>query len=151
MITLAMSLLGNLTYSKMPWLPVLCPVGGKIPMRVKAFPGETGAAAGTSAQEGRRNCSSTFCHSCQSVKERLTVQPQTGSRGATIDLEWLNMSEKLSCPSKETPTPLCNLKNLYWACVHNDPTELQARLDAGVSPEEASQVDSNGRVRCLRA
>ncbi|XP_027251825.2 photoreceptor ankyrin repeat protein isoform X2 [Cricetulus griseus] len=61
------------------------------------------------------------------------------------------MSEKLSCPSKETPTPLCNLKNLYWACVHNDPTELQARLDAGVSPEEASQVDSNGRTGLMVA
>lgn len=61
------------------------------------------------------------------------------------------MSEALPCPSTEPPTPGCDLKTLYWACVHNDPAELQARLDAGVSPEEASQVDSNGRVRHPRA
>ncbi|XP_055483125.1 photoreceptor ankyrin repeat protein isoform X3 [Psammomys obesus] len=28
------------------------------------------------------------------------------------------MSEALSCPSTETPTPGCDLKTLYWACVH---------------------------------
>lgn len=61
------------------------------------------------------------------------------------------MSEALPFPSNKTSTPECNLKTLYWACVHNDLAELQARLDAGVSPEEASQVDSNGRVRCPRA
>lgn len=61
------------------------------------------------------------------------------------------MSEALSCPSNETPTPGCHLKTLYWACAHNDPDELQARLDVGVSPEEVSQVDSNGRVRYPRA
>ncbi|XP_015855827.3 photoreceptor ankyrin repeat protein isoform X1 [Peromyscus maniculatus bairdii] len=64
------------------------------------------------------------------------------------------MSEALSCPSNETPTPGCHLKTLYWACAHNDPDELQARLDVGVSPEEVSQVDSNGRtglmVACYR-
>lgn len=62
-----------------------------------------------------------------------------------------DMSEVPPCPSNKAPTPGCRLKTLYWACVHNDLHELQARLDAGVSPEEASQVDSNGRVRCPRA
>ncbi|XP_021510086.1 photoreceptor ankyrin repeat protein isoform X1 [Meriones unguiculatus] len=61
------------------------------------------------------------------------------------------MSEAPSCPSTETPTPGCDVKTLYWACVHNDPAELQARLDAGVSPEEASQVDSNGRTGLMVA
>ncbi|PNI33112.1 ANKRD33 isoform 6, partial [Pan troglodytes] len=62
---------------------------------------------------------------------------------------WLDMSEALPCPGKETPTPGCRLGALYWACVHNDPTQLQAILDGGVSPEEATQVDSNGRATCL--
>lgn len=114
---------------------------GKIPIRVKALPGEMGAAPRTSAQGRGRNCSSTPCHSCQ-----LTAQ--TGNIGAAIDSEGLDMSEAPSCSSNETPTPVCDLKTLYWACVHNDPAELQARLDAGVSPEEVSQRDSNGRVRC---
>ncbi|XP_021073055.1 photoreceptor ankyrin repeat protein isoform X1 [Mus pahari] len=61
------------------------------------------------------------------------------------------MSEALPCPSNKTPTPECNLNTLYWACVHNDLAELQARLDAGVSPEEASQVDSNGRTGLMVA
>lgn len=56
------------------------------------------------------------------------------------------MSEALSCPSNETPAPGCRLGALYWACVRNDPAQLQARLDDGVSPEEATQVDGNGRV-----
>ncbi|XP_070350237.1 photoreceptor ankyrin repeat protein isoform X2 [Equus asinus] len=55
------------------------------------------------------------------------------------------MSEALSCPSNETPAPGCRLGALYWACVRNDPAQLQARLDDGVSPEEATQVDGNGR------
>lgn len=58
------------------------------------------------------------------------------------------MSEALPCPGKDTSTPGCRLGALYWACVHNDPTQLQAILDGGVSPEEATQVDNNGRVRC---
>ncbi|XP_013363963.1 PREDICTED: ankyrin repeat domain-containing protein 33 isoform X2 [Chinchilla lanigera] len=64
------------------------------------------------------------------------------------------MSEGLSCPGKETPGPGCRLGALYWACAHNNPVQLQAVLDAGVSPEEATQVDSNGRtglmVACYR-
>ncbi|KAK2102150.1 Photoreceptor ankyrin repeat protein, partial [Saguinus oedipus] len=55
------------------------------------------------------------------------------------------MSEELPCLGKETPAPGCRLGALYWACVRNDPTQLQAILDSGVSPEEATQVDSNGR------
>lgn len=133
------NVLGNLTHRQ-----------GKTPIRVKAFPGEMGAAPGTSAQDRGRNCPSSLCHSCQLTKEGLTSLPQTGSRGATTDSEGLDMSEAPSCPSDETPTPVCDLKTLYWACVHNDPAELQARLDAGVSPEEVSQTDSNGRVRCPR-
>lgn len=63
------------------------------------------------------------------------------------------MSEASSCPtSQETPAPGCRLGALYWACVRNDPVQLQATLDGGVSPEEAIQVDGNGRVsypRCF--
>ncbi|KAM5251200.1 LOW QUALITY PROTEIN: photoreceptor ankyrin repeat protein [Hipposideros larvatus] len=55
------------------------------------------------------------------------------------------MSEALSCPGNETPAPGCSLRALYWACVRND-AQLQAMLDDGVSPEEATQVDSNGRT-----
>uniref|UniRef100_A0A452RFC8 Ankyrin repeat domain 33 n=1 Tax=Ursus americanus TaxID=9643 RepID=A0A452RFC8_URSAM len=56
------------------------------------------------------------------------------------------MSEASSCPtSQETPAPGCRLGALYWACVRNDPVQLQATLDGGVSPEEAIQVDGNGR------
>lgn len=56
------------------------------------------------------------------------------------------MSEALFCPVSETPDPGCKLGALYWACVHNDSAQLQAILDDGVSPEEATQVDGNGRV-----
>ncbi|XP_031999585.1 photoreceptor ankyrin repeat protein isoform X1 [Hylobates moloch] len=63
----------------------------------------------------------------------------------------LDMSEALPCPGKETPTPGCRLGALYWACVHNDPTQLQAILDGGVSPEDATQVDSNGRTGLMVA
>ncbi|XP_014702921.3 photoreceptor ankyrin repeat protein isoform X1 [Equus asinus] len=61
------------------------------------------------------------------------------------------MSEALSCPSNETPAPGCRLGALYWACVRNDPAQLQARLDDGVSPEEATQVDGNGRTGLMVA
>nr|XP_012417959.1 PREDICTED: ankyrin repeat domain-containing protein 33 [Odobenus rosmarus divergens] len=65
------------------------------------------------------------------------------------------MSETSSCPTgQETPAPGCRLGALYWACVRNDPVQLQATLDGGVSPEEATQVDGNGRtglmVACYR-
>lgn len=58
----------------------------------------------------------------------------------------LDASEALSCPDSEASTPSCTLGALYWACVHNDPAQLQAMLEDGVSPEEATQVDGNGRV-----
>lgn len=61
----------------------------------------------------------------------------------------LGMSGAASCPASGNPAPGCQLAALYWACASNDPTQLQAVLDSGVSPEEATQVDSNGRVRCL--
>ncbi|XP_052016336.1 LOW QUALITY PROTEIN: photoreceptor ankyrin repeat protein [Apodemus sylvaticus] len=61
------------------------------------------------------------------------------------------MSEAPPCPSDKAPSPGCRLKTLYWACAHNDLAELQARLDAGVSPEEASHVDSNGRTGLMVA
>ncbi|KAM6154251.1 photoreceptor ankyrin repeat protein [Erethizon dorsatum] len=61
------------------------------------------------------------------------------------------MSEALSCPGEETPGPGCRLGALYWACAHNDPVQLQAVLDAGVSPEEATQVDSSGRTGLMVA
>ncbi|XP_008564357.1 PREDICTED: ankyrin repeat domain-containing protein 33 isoform X1 [Galeopterus variegatus] len=61
------------------------------------------------------------------------------------------MSEALPCPSSETPAPGCRLGTLYWACVHNNPAQLQAILDGGVSPEEATQVDSNGRTGLMVA
>ncbi|KAF0885018.1 photoreceptor ankyrin repeat protein isoform X1 [Crocuta crocuta] len=64
------------------------------------------------------------------------------------------MSEASSCPGCETLAPGCRLGALYWACVRNDPAQLQATLDGGVSPEEAVQVDGNGRtglmVACYR-
>uniref|UniRef100_A0A8C5V8Z6 Ankyrin repeat domain 33 n=1 Tax=Microcebus murinus TaxID=30608 RepID=A0A8C5V8Z6_MICMU len=63
----------------------------------------------------------------------------------------LDMSEALSCPSNETPAPGCGLGALYWACVHNDSTQLQAILDGGVSPEEATQADRNGRTGLMVA
>lgn len=88
-----------------------------------------------------------FYHSCLLNKEGLRLEaeePRLLQRG-------LDMSEAPPSPSNKTPTPGCNLKTLYWACVHNDLAELQARLDVGMSPEEASQVDSNGRVRYPRA
>lgn len=56
------------------------------------------------------------------------------------------MSEALSCSGNETAAPGCRLGVLYWACVRNDSAQLQAKLDEGVSPEEATQVDGNGRV-----
>jgi hypothetical protein len=57
------------------------------------------------------------------------------------------MSEAPSCPREETSVPSCSLGILYRACVHNDPSQLQAMLDVGVSPEEAAYMDRNGRVR----
>ncbi|XP_043739803.1 photoreceptor ankyrin repeat protein isoform X2 [Cervus elaphus] len=57
----------------------------------------------------------------------------------------LDASEALSCPDSEASTPSCTLGALYWACVRNDPAQLQAMLEDGVSPEEATQVDGNGR------
>lgn len=65
------------------------------------------------------------------------------------------MSESSSCPTgQETPAPGCRLGALYWGCVRNDPVQLQATLDGGVSPEEATEVDGNGRtglmVACYR-
>lgn len=56
------------------------------------------------------------------------------------------MCEALSCPGNETPAPGYRLGALYWACVRNDSAQLQAILDHGVSPEEATQVDGSGRV-----
>lgn len=56
------------------------------------------------------------------------------------------MSEALFCSVDETPDLGCKLGALYWACVHNDSAQLQAILADGVSPEEATQVDGNGRV-----
>lgn len=56
------------------------------------------------------------------------------------------MSESLSCPGNEIPAPDHRPGALYWACVCNDSAQLQAVLDGGVSPEEATQVDGNGRV-----
>ncbi|XP_016056529.1 PREDICTED: ankyrin repeat domain-containing protein 33 [Miniopterus natalensis] len=61
------------------------------------------------------------------------------------------MSEALSCSSNETPAPDCLLGALYWACVRNDSAQLQATLDEGVSPEEATQVDGNGRTGLMVA
>lgn len=61
------------------------------------------------------------------------------------------MSEAPSCPDNETPAPDRRLGALYWACVRNDCAQLQAVLDDGVSPEEAAQVDGNGRVSHPRA
>ncbi|XP_057559135.1 photoreceptor ankyrin repeat protein isoform X2 [Hippopotamus amphibius kiboko] len=63
----------------------------------------------------------------------------------TLQKGGLDVSEALSCPDKETSTPGCMLGALYGACVRNDPAQLQAMLEDGVSPEEATQVDSNGR------
>ncbi|XP_036154896.1 photoreceptor ankyrin repeat protein [Myotis myotis] len=64
------------------------------------------------------------------------------------------MPEAPSCPDSETPAPDCRLGALYWACVRNDSAQLQAVLEAGVSPEEATQADGNGRtglmVACYR-
>lgn len=56
------------------------------------------------------------------------------------------MSQAPSYLGSGTPTLGCRLGALYRACVHNDSAQLQALLDGGVSPEEATQVDSNGRV-----
>lgn len=58
----------------------------------------------------------------------------------------LDVSEALSCPDSEASTPSCTLGALYWACVRSDPAQLQAILEAGISPEEATRVDGNGRV-----
>lgn len=68
--------------------------------------------------------------------------PSRGGEGRGLD-----MSEALSCPGQEMPDLGCRMGALYLACAHNDPAKLQAVLDAGISPEEATQVDSNGRVR----
>lgn len=59
------------------------------------------------------------------------------------------MSEALSYHGEEAPASDCRLGTLYWACAHNDPVQLQAVLNAEVSPEEAIQVDSNGRATYL--
>ncbi|XP_036109114.1 LOW QUALITY PROTEIN: photoreceptor ankyrin repeat protein [Molossus molossus] len=61
------------------------------------------------------------------------------------------MSEAPYCPDSETPAPDCRLGALYWACVRNDSAQLQAMLDDGVSPEEATQVDGNGRTGLMIA
>nr|XP_020740368.1 ankyrin repeat domain-containing protein 33 [Odocoileus virginianus texanus] len=63
----------------------------------------------------------------------------------------LDASEALSCPDNEASTPGCTLGALYWACVRNDPAQLQAMLEDGVSPEEATQVDGNGRTGLMVA
>nr|KAF6372862.1 ankyrin repeat domain 33 [Pipistrellus kuhlii] len=61
------------------------------------------------------------------------------------------MSAAPTCPDSEAR----RLGALYWACVRNDPAQLQAALEAGVSPEEAAQADGNGRtglmVACSRS
>lgn len=142
--------------SELPWGPNLhkircvaaCHGRGETPTRVKVFSGETSYSyRDTLARGCRRNCFLVFYHSCLLNKEGLRLdaeEPLLPRRG-------LDMSEAPPCPSNNTPTPGCSLKTLYWACVHNDLAELQARLDVGVSPEEASQVDSNGRVSYPRA
>ncbi|KAM5332339.1 photoreceptor ankyrin repeat protein isoform 2-T2 [Glossophaga mutica] len=56
-------------------------------------------------------------------------------------------SEAPSCPANEIPAPQFRPGALYWACVRNDSAQLQALLEGGVSPEEATQVDGNGRDR----
>ncbi|XP_014397507.1 PREDICTED: ankyrin repeat domain-containing protein 33 [Myotis brandtii] len=61
------------------------------------------------------------------------------------------MSEAPSCPDSETPAPDCRLGALYWACVRNDSAQLQAVLEDGVSPKEATQVDGNGRTGLMVA
>ncbi|ELK35348.1 Ankyrin repeat domain-containing protein 33 [Myotis davidii] len=61
------------------------------------------------------------------------------------------MPEAPSCPDSETPAPDCRLGALYWACVRNDSAQLQAVLEDGVSPEEATQVDGNGRTGLMVA
>ncbi|XP_073937845.1 photoreceptor ankyrin repeat protein [Castor canadensis] len=61
------------------------------------------------------------------------------------------MSEAPSCPREETSVPSCSLGILYRACVHNDPSQLQAMLDVGVSPEEAAYMDRNGRTGLMVA
>nr|XP_045221228.1 photoreceptor ankyrin repeat protein isoform X5 [Macaca fascicularis] len=68
----------------------------------------------------------------------------------TLHKRGLDMSEALPCPGKDTSTPGCRLGALYWACVHNDPTQLQAILDGGVSPEEATQ-DKGGDTALMLA
>ncbi|XP_011786015.1 PREDICTED: ankyrin repeat domain-containing protein 33 isoform X1 [Colobus angolensis palliatus] len=77
--------------------------------------------------------------------------PRLEEKELALRRRGLDMSEALPCPGKETPTPGCRLGALYWACVHNDPTQLQAILDGGVSPEEATQVDNNGRTGLMVA
>lgn len=143
--------------SELPWGPnlhkirclVACHGRGETPTRVKVFPGETSYNyRDTSARSGlQEELFFGFCHSCLLNKEGLRLdaeEPLLPRRG-------LDMSEAPPCPGNNTPSPGCSLKTLYWACVHNDLAELQARLDVGVSPEEASQVDSNGRVSHPRA
>uniref|UniRef100_A0A2K5ZT71 Ankyrin repeat domain 33 n=1 Tax=Mandrillus leucophaeus TaxID=9568 RepID=A0A2K5ZT71_MANLE len=91
--------------------------------------------------------------SCMRGGTHLLV-PCLEEKELTLHKRGLDMSEALPCPGKDTSTPGCRLGALYWACVHNDPTQLQAILDGGVSPEEATQVDNNGRtglmVACYR-
>ncbi|XP_017716939.1 PREDICTED: ankyrin repeat domain-containing protein 33 isoform X1 [Rhinopithecus bieti] len=77
--------------------------------------------------------------------------PRLEEKELALRRRGLDMSEALPCPGKETPTPGCRLGALYWACVHNDPAQLQAILDGGVSPEEATQVDNNGRTGLMVA
>lgn len=77
--------------------------------------------------------------------------PQLEEEEPELPRGGLGMSESSSCPTgQETPAPGCRLGALYWGCVRNDPVQLQATLDGGVSPEEATQVDGNGRVSYLR-
>ncbi|XP_068416541.1 photoreceptor ankyrin repeat protein isoform X2 [Eschrichtius robustus] len=58
----------------------------------------------------------------------------------TLQKGGLDVSEALSRPDNETFTPSCTLGALYWACFRNDTAQLQAMLDDGVSPEEATQT-----------
>jgi hypothetical protein len=52
----------------------------------KDFPGAKGSAAETPALYPDSPHYSPFCHSCRTHEERLTFWPQTGSKGAAIEL-----------------------------------------------------------------
>lgn len=127
---------------------------GEIPAGVNVFPGKGLCTSQLLSPlpriQGDTHYSSPFCvldASCMRGGTHLLV-PCLEEKELTLHKRGLDMSEALPCPGKDTSTPGCRLGALYWACVHNDPTQLQAILDGGVSPEEATQVDNNGRVRC---